>query len=138
MAVNAEAMFPPLSAFRFPSEDATDDPLRASYDGPSDTMYLDFFGKGRPAASIPIEHGDRDFFYVRVDPSSSEIVGVQIEDFLAYAVEVEPWLLPILAFADIQAVDDNVADELRQRGIRSAEERRNSKALLAEFARLIA
>ena len=59
--------------------------MRFDDDRLSDTLFVNFYGEPRPASSEPIHVGDHDYLYVRVDPLSSEVVGLQIETFLAYA-----------------------------------------------------
>lgn len=49
------------------------------YDEPSDTLMIHLYGERRPGISvIAVDHT-----YVRVDPHSQQVVGLQIEDFLS-------------------------------------------------------
>ena len=68
------------------------DQVRLTYDRPTDTLFVDFYGEARAAASVPLDRGDRDYLYVRVDPETDEVVGLQIEHFLSYAIEQHPEL----------------------------------------------
>lgn len=72
------------------------DQLRLTYDRPSDTLFIDFYGEARPAASVPFDRGDRDYLYARVDPETDAVVGLQIEHFLSYAIEQHPELVDVL------------------------------------------
>jgi hypothetical protein len=68
------------------------DQVRLTYDRPTDTLFVDFYGEVRPAASIPLDRGDRDYVYLRVDPETDAVVGLQIEHFLSYAIKQHPEL----------------------------------------------
>lgn len=78
---------------------------RFTYDGPSDTLFVDLYGEPRAAASIPLDRGDRDYLFLRVDPQTEEVVGLQIEHFLTYAVAQHPELRNALAVADLVGID---------------------------------
>jgi hypothetical protein len=83
--------------------------VRFTYDRPTDTLFVDFYGDARPAASVPLERGDRDYLFLRVDPETEEVVGLQIEHFLSYAVIQHPELAPAL---DVAALVDVGRDEV--------------------------
>lgn len=68
------------------------DQVRLTYDRATDTLFVDFYGEARPAASIPLDRGDRDYVYARIDPETDAVVGLQIEHFLSYAIEQHPEL----------------------------------------------
>lgn len=92
--------------------------VRFTYDRPSDTLFVDFYGDARPAASIPLERGDRDYFFLRVDPETEAVVGLQIEHFLSYAVVQLPDLaraLDVASLVDVRRNDDNRVTRLRPR-----------------------
>jgi hypothetical protein len=87
---------------RWPSLD-TIDPSRAAmnYWSDIDTLMIDFSGQARPAVSVPLDvGGDRDFVFLRVDPSTEEVVGLQIEDVVAHAVRERPALRHALGEAE--------------------------------------
>ena len=42
-------------------------------------------GEARPAAGVPLDQGDRDYVYARVDPET-DADGLQIEHFLSCAI----------------------------------------------------
>ena len=50
------------------------DQVRLTYDWPSDTLFVDFYGEARPAASVPLDRGDRDYIFARVDPETDAVV----------------------------------------------------------------
>jgi len=89
--------------------------IRFTYDRPSDTLFVDFFGDARPAASDPLDLGDRDYFYLRVDVATDEVVGLQIEQFLSYAVVQHPELVDALVEAELVGIAADEAARLRQR-----------------------
>ncbi|MCC6313918.1 MAG: hypothetical protein IT337_07875 [Thermomicrobiales bacterium] len=88
--------------------------LRFEYDRPSDTMYVDFYGKALPAVSVPVDRGDRDYLYLRVDPETKRVVGLQIEAFLAYATKQEPYLLAAAFLAQLRGFTDIEIAQLRR------------------------
>lgn len=138
MAVDIEAPLPPISAWKWPDRASTRDRTRFTYEAPTDTLFVDCFGPARPAASIPLDRGDRDFVYVRVEVPSAPVVGYQIEDFLSHAVEVAPWMAEILAIADLRGVGPGDADDLRRRGIATGGQQPAAEHFLASLERLIA
>ncbi len=80
------------------------DQVRLTYDQPSDTLFVDFYGEAPPAASVPLDHGDRDYLYARVDPETNAVVGLQIEHFLSYAIEQHPELADALDTATLVGI----------------------------------
>lgn len=84
--------------------------IRFSYDRPTDTLFVDFYGRARPASSEPLDNGDRDYLFLRVDPVSQEVVGLQIEEFLAYAVGRHPEFVAALEIAQLDDRDAEAAD----------------------------
>ena len=79
--------------------------VRFTYDRPTDTLFVDFYGEARPAASIPLDRGDRDYLFLRIEPTSQAVVGLQIEHFLSYAVARHPELADALDFAALVGID---------------------------------
>lgn len=67
------------------------DGMRFDYDGPSDTLLVHLGGVPRPAITVVAD----DYVSYRVDLETEEIVGYQIEDFLAEAVAAVPGFLTI-------------------------------------------
>ncbi len=88
--------------------------LNFAYDRLSDTLLVTF-GDGtlRPGVSIPLS----DFEYLRVDTETEAIIGVQIEDFLDYAVYENG---SYLDFAEFAGSEDRVLARIR----RAVEDRR--------------
>ena len=99
------------------------DHLRFVSERATDTMFVDFSVQVRPASSVPLDIGDRGDSFVRVDPKTDEIVGLQIEDFLAYAVEQNPAFAELLGFAEWRGVGESEADALRRRARNPADPR---------------
>jgi hypothetical protein len=87
------------------------DRVRFTYDRPTDTLFVDFYGEALPAASIPLDRGDRDYLFLRIEPETAVVVGLQFEHFLSYAVHRHPELVAALNFATLVGIDRN---ELRQ------------------------
>lgn len=112
--------------------------IRFSYDRPTDTLFVDFYGRARPASSEPLDVGDRDYLFVRVDPLTQEVVGLQIEEFLAYAVDRHPAFVAALAIADLDDLDAAEAAELRRWARERARHSVDAHALIASVERLSA
>lgn len=109
-----------------------------TYDRWSDTLFVEFYGEGRPAVSVPTALGDRDFFYLRVDPETEEIVGVQIEAFLGYAVRFDPTLWKGIPVAKLDGLTEIEAAELRRRARATVHGQADAESFDAGIARLIA
>ena len=91
--------------------------VRFAYDRPSDTLFVDFDGAARPAASIALDLGGRDYVYARADVETDEVVGLQIEHYLSHAVKVHPNLVDALDFASFEGIGrDEIARLPRQDG----------------------
>ncbi len=111
--------------------------VRFTYDQPTDTLFVDFYGEARPAASIPLGRGERDYLFLRIDPTSEAVVGLQIEHFLSYAVKRHPELADALDFAALVGIDQERLRQIAQ--IDSVRTRRASvSGLLDELLRLSA
>lgn len=94
MAVNTPRVFHPKLPRPFDTSQ-----LVIDYDRVSDTLSV--FASGatpRPGVSVPIS----DFEYVRVDATTEEIIGLQVEDFLIHAVYVNPLYLSLAEFAGVE------------------------------------
>lgn len=89
------------------------DPARlvASYDRASDTLMIHFFGRGRPAVSVPSPKPlARDFVFLRFDPVTGELVGIQIEDFLRLYLRDHPEAAVLLDGADLAGISQDEVD----------------------------
>jgi hypothetical protein len=90
-----------------------------TYDRPTDTLFVDFYGDARPAASVQLDRGDRDYLFLRVDPETEAVVGLQIEHFLSYAVTQLPELaraLDVASLVDEGRDNDDRITRCRSRG----------------------
>jgi hypothetical protein len=111
--------------------------VRFTYDRPTDTLFIDFYGEARAAASIPLNHGDRDYLYLRVDPESDAVVGLQIEHVLSYAIARHPELTDALDAASLVGVDRETLRRLT--GVGSESPRNDDAvALIDDILRLSA
>ncbi len=114
---------------------------RFTYDGPSDTLFIDFYGASLPAVSVvaPSKEGDRDYLYMRVDPETEQVVGAQVEAFLSYVVGLFPDLAAVLVIADFYDVPDREANRLRLRGLAAMREQQwDANSFVADIGRLMA
>ena len=119
-----------------PSSLATNE-MRFTYDRPTETLFVDFHGEARPATSIPLDRGDRDYLYLRVTPDTNTVVGFQIEHVLSYAIEQHPELADALDIAALVGID---RDELHRivRVHPGRPKAGNVTTLIADFRRLSA
>lgn len=103
------------------------DDVEFSYDYPSDTLMVYLHGS-RPAFSDPVgEH-----LYLRIVPTTEEVVGFQIEHFLLCVVREHPMFLEIAELAGVPA------DELAEIRRTIPREVRQQAALDALFGQLAA
>lgn len=125
----------PRSVPRWPErEDLPKGQVRFVYDRQSDTLFVHFYGEARPASSEPLDNlGDRDYAFLRVDPITDEVVGIQIETFLSYAILQHPDFVEALTIAELHGYNDIEATGLR----RWAGERRHGEADAYAFISLV-
>jgi hypothetical protein len=95
-----------------------------AYDRESDTLIIHLFGRGRPATVLQTGRA----IDLLIDPVTHDIVGLQIEGFLAAAVRQQPQLLELIeiakgagqelgiAQAEIDAIRQRIPPERRLRG----------------------
>lgn len=134
MAVVSEV---PRFVPRWPDlEDLPKGKLRFVYDRLSDTLFVDFYGEARPASSEPLDEGDRDYLFVRVDPHTDEVVGLQIETFRAYALKRHPYLVEALDIADLQGFSDIEAADIRRWAHEQVHEAMDDLGLIGALERL--
>jgi hypothetical protein len=86
------------------------------YDRLSDTLYWDFSGESRAAISVPVD----DHLLFSVDPETEEVVGFQVDGFLAAAVYAFPPLLDLadrigLEAAEVAAIRAKLDPDVRSR-----------------------
>ena len=62
--------------------------VRVDYDPLGDSLWVSLTGDARPVVSVYADHDD-DLMYL-VDPYTEEVVGLEIERFLARAFEPRP------------------------------------------------
>ena len=128
MAVASDA---PRFAPKWP-ENLPPGQVRSTYDRVSDTLFVNFYGEARPASSEPVDLGGRDYVFVRVDPLTGEVVGLQIESFLAYAVKQHPDWIEALAISDLHGFNDIEAVSLRRRALELAGEHAGAFGLVRD------
>ena len=71
----------------------------AEYDRESDTLIVQFFGRGWPAVLLHTG-GVTDYW---LDPETHEIIGLQVEGYLTHAVYQLPLLLDMAEFVGISS-----------------------------------
>lgn len=85
---------------------------RFTYDRPTDTLFVDFHAEARPGASVPLDRGDRNYLYVRIDPATNAVVGLQIEHVLSHALPRHPEIVDALAVATLVGIDRDELDRI--------------------------
>lgn len=88
---------------------------RFLYDAPSDTMFIPFYVPAGPAVSVPVDQGDIDYVFLRVDVETQEVVGFQVEHFLSYAVGQMPDLIYALDLAELHGITRQEVNEMTRR-----------------------
>ena len=81
-----------------------------SYDRESDTLMLHLRGRGQPGISVVADDG----FYVRLDRDRKQILGFQIEGFLARVARERPELLDALDVAELRGISFKEVARLRR------------------------
>jgi hypothetical protein len=81
-----------------------------SFDGPSDTLLIHLFGRGRPTVSVPIDR----YLYALVDPETEHTLGIHIEGFLAQAVKEHPGEIALLDHAELRGITPIEVRELQR------------------------
>lgn len=128
MAVNDSGSDPLTRTPKLPDAASIDwTRARVVYDRISDELSISFDGVFRPAASIALDIGPHDYIYARVDPTTGETVGLQVDGFLGYVIRQHPDSAAFLTLAELHGFDDLAATELRQ----WAWERTNERAEVA-------
>jgi hypothetical protein len=97
------------------------------YDRAGDHLRISFKASPAPAYSLPV----MDYVAFRVDLDSGEIVGMEIERFLARAIAKHPELTPLVAFA--QTPRRSLFARLRWKSIRKPE-REQVGAIVKQFS----
>ena len=86
-----------------------------AHDRPSDTLTVHFYGRGRPAVSVPSPRDvDRDFLYMRFDPETDQLVGFEIKDFLDLYVSDHPETLYLLKTAELRGITRKEVEAVEQ------------------------
>lgn len=112
--------------------------LTFTYDAASDTMFVDFYGPGRPAVSVEIERGDHDYVFQRVDLETQEVIGLQIEDFLAYAVYQDPYMLDALDFAELVGITPQLVELVKRNFSATQDHASSAESFMGELAKMTA
>ncbi|MGH2532818.1 MAG: hypothetical protein ACRDJW_11010 [Thermomicrobiales bacterium] len=90
----AIASIPPSTHRRWPDLE-TALAARVDYDPDVDSLFV-AFGQPRPAVNVPLTTGQRDYVYLVVDLDTEEVVGVEVEDVRAWALERHPDWAPLI------------------------------------------
>lgn len=107
------------------------DPHQVSflYDETTDTLMVYLCGRDHPAISVDVD----DYAYLRLDPTTEEIVGLQVEDYLARAVFADPTLL---VFAEPAGIPAEAVEVVRRALPPDIQRRGAINTLLEHFARI--
>lgn len=94
-----------------------------SYDHESDTLFINFFGRGRNTVSDLAG----DYWYLMVDPGTSTVIGLQIEEFLSRAVQDVPPLVRLLDLSELHGITPADVSRVRHRVMHKYRQRSNTK-----------
>jgi hypothetical protein len=84
-----------------------------SYDRRSDILLIHLFGRDRDSVSVQRDRG----LYFLVDPRSEDVVGFQLEGFLAHGIKSEPALIDLLDFAELRGITPAEVRAVRRRAL---------------------
>lgn len=120
----------------WPDRTAVDpDRVTFSYWQAIDTLMVDFTGENPPAVSVPLDlGGDRDYVYLRLHPTTEEVLGLQIEDFLGYGVHRHPSLLDTLDLATLLGISRPEIDRVRREIVVNTRRHATIATLFNDFA----
>lgn len=77
------------------------------YDREMDTMFVHFRGLSQPGISVLLD----DHRYVRLDPTTHEVIGLQFEHFLSRARSVNPAYLFLARAAGLSQEEINAIEQ---------------------------
>jgi hypothetical protein len=93
---------------RLPATDELDSKdLLVRYDDDADILHVHFFGRPLPAVNIDIT----EYLDLRVDIETHQVVGLQIDGYLHYAVHQNSALLTL---AELAGIEPAAIDEARR------------------------
>ena len=129
----------PLRTFRPRWPDPADvdaETVAFAYWAEIDTLMVDFAGSPLPAVAVPLDlgDGDRDYLFLKLDPATEAVVGLQVEDFLRYAARLHPHLLDALDLAELHGITPAEVAEARRRLAPATRKRATVAALFEELA----
>jgi uncharacterized small protein (DUF1192 family) len=102
-------------------------------------LMVDFTGENLPAVSVPLDlGGNRDYLYLRLDPTSEDVLGLQIEDFFAYAIHRHLYLVDMLELAILHGITPAEIARLRRELAPNTRRRAAVNSLFDELATLSA
>ncbi len=67
------------------------------YDEPSDTMFVHFYGTGKPGVAVQVDEN----LFVRLDEDEESAIGLQIEAFFHSALLKHPEFLSLVNLSDV-------------------------------------
>ena len=121
---------------RWPVRSAIDpERVRFSYWQEVDTLMVDFTGRNSPAISVPLDlDREHDYLYLRLDPVTEEVVGLQIEDFLNFTIHRHSDFLDMLDLATLHGITPAEIAEFRRNLAPSARKRAAVDTVFDQFA----
>ncbi|MDP9365927.1 MAG: hypothetical protein M3Q10_17195 [Chloroflexota bacterium] len=95
--------------------------LAVGYDRTSDILLVHFGNRGRFGVVDYV--GEPDYLAVLRDVEGDDVVGLQIEDFLARAIVDDPTRLDLLEVAELRGITPDEVGALRAEAARGARKR---------------
>ena len=94
------------------------DRVALEYDNATDTLFVDFFGEPLPGVNVPLDTGDIGFISARLSTATREVVGIEIEGFLRYAIDRLPGWRVLAEFVGLGSVADDTSSNRRSKQVR--------------------
>lgn len=111
--------------------------LKISYDRFVDSLYVDFYGKSLPSVSTPLNRDEHAQIWIRTDFDTDRVTGVHVENFMTYALSVDPWLSDALLVAEYPDSTPEQSAAIRKRAAERITQPWSDERFLDELRRVV-
>lgn len=112
--------------------------LGFSYDRFGDALYSWLYKAPIASLSVPLDRGDRDYFYLRVEFDTPLVTGFQIDHFLTYAITYDPWLSDALLIAEYPDSSEAQSAAIRKQAAERISQPWSDERFLDQLRRVVA